>query len=90
MNIEVIRQLFNRARGDFGFVTTILSFLIADKVGVDIRWWYFLIIGVFFILHMIWSDKRAIRQSADYARIKSELFMDLKEKVDYLYEDAKK
>ena len=77
INLEICRALFNRARGDLGFITTVLSFLIANKVGVDIKWWYILLIGLYFIAHTIWSHLRGIRQSGDYARAQSRLFMEL-------------
>ena len=84
MNFAILKLLFNRAKADFQIIPTVLSFLIADKVGVVLEWWYFLIIAVFFILHMFWSLNRGVRQEADFGRDKSKEFQEVKSDIKWI------
>lgn len=81
MNTSIFRTLINRARSDIWFITPLLSLLIADKVGIIFEWWYFVLGGIVFIGHMIWSHRRGIRQEIDYSFGKSKEFQELKKMV---------
>ncbi len=86
MNTSIFRTLVTRARSDIWFITPLLSFLIADKVGIDFEWWYFVAGGSVFIGHMIWSHKRGVRQEIDYSFQQSKEFQELKNMVKKLLE----
>lgn len=89
VNGSVFRTLFNQARGDLNFVTLILSILIANKVGINIKWWYIVLGGLFLILHIIWNHKRGYRQIADYGRQQSKEFQELKRMVKEIHDRDK-
>jgi len=84
-NIAVLKLLFNRAKSDFQIVPTVLSFLIADAVGVNIEWWHLVIIIGFFIIHILWSLDRGVRQEVDFHWKKSTEWQEMKKKIDEIY-----
>ena len=84
-NIAVLKLLYNRARADFQVIPTVLSFLIADAVGIDMKWWYFVLILGFFLIHILWSLDRGVRQEQDFHWRKSTEWQEMKRKIDTIY-----
>ena len=89
INLGVLRVLYNRGKQDLNIISTVLLFFTADKVGVEIKWWYIALIIVYFILRALWDDKRLISQEIEYTVTNNKIFMEMKNKVDYLYKKTR-
>lgn len=85
INLGTSRIYLSRLRSDASLANTIILIYLAFKAGYELAWWHIPVIIVL-VLFRLWLDSdRVIRQEQDYLFRKSELFMDMKNKIDELY-----